>query len=122
MHGEHHLPHLIGALRTTGGFAGRLNRRQQEPDERGDDRDHDEEFNEREPATKPRGPGRLGRRFDLGRSESDPEAGPTADGVRRIRVNVDSCVRSIHGSVPFKERVGNGRLLGKRVAVDIISW
>jgi hypothetical protein len=48
MHGEHHLPHLIGALRATGGFAGRLNRRQQEPDERGDDRDHDEEFNERE--------------------------------------------------------------------------
>jgi hypothetical protein len=48
MHGEHHLPHLIGALRATGGFAGRLNRRQQEPDERGNDRDHDEEFNERE--------------------------------------------------------------------------
>jgi hypothetical protein len=48
MHGEHHLPHLIGALRATGGFAGRLHRWQQETDERGDDRDHDEEFNERE--------------------------------------------------------------------------
>jgi hypothetical protein len=47
MHGEHHLPHLIGALRATGGLAGRLHRWQQEPDERGNDRDHDEEFNER---------------------------------------------------------------------------
>ena len=46
---EHRKPdllELILALRSPGGFAGRLHSRQEQADQRGDDRDHHEEFDE----------------------------------------------------------------------------
>ena len=40
------LPQATGALHPPGRFAGRLHRRQQGSDQRGDDRDHHQEFDE----------------------------------------------------------------------------
>ena len=58
--GETDLPHVAQALRSPRGLAGRLHRRQQEADQRGDDRDHHKQFNERErsPSCRSHGPGR----------------------------------------------------------------
>jgi hypothetical protein len=42
------LLHIIRALRAAGRFACGLNRRQQHRDKNADDRDHDEQFHERE--------------------------------------------------------------------------
>ena len=44
---EPHLPQVIGAGQATGGFPGRLDRRQREPHERGHDRDHGEKLDQR---------------------------------------------------------------------------
>jgi hypothetical protein len=46
--GEADLPHVAQALRPPRGLAGRLHRRQQEADQRGVDRNHHEQFDERE--------------------------------------------------------------------------
>jgi hypothetical protein len=51
MHREADLLELVGARHAPPRRPGRLNRRQQEPDQDPDDRDHDQEFNESEAAT-----------------------------------------------------------------------
>jgi hypothetical protein len=43
---QRELPQLVAARRPTGGLAGTLDGRQQEADEHGDDRDHDEQLDE----------------------------------------------------------------------------
>ena len=45
---EPYLPHAIATRRSPRRFAGGLYRRQEQADERGDDRDHDEQLHERE--------------------------------------------------------------------------
>ena len=39
---------VVGAVQAAGGFAGRLHRRQQQPDQNADDRDDHEQFDQRE--------------------------------------------------------------------------
>jgi hypothetical protein len=46
---------IIAAGRSSAGFAGSLDRRQEKPDEGADDRDHHEQLDEREPAPDGRG-------------------------------------------------------------------
>jgi hypothetical protein len=41
------LPHVVAALRPPGSLTRPLHRRQEQADERGDDRDHNEQFDER---------------------------------------------------------------------------
>ena len=48
VHGQADLFEVVGALDPAGGLAGRLNGRQQKSDQHGDNRDHDEKFNQRE--------------------------------------------------------------------------
>jgi hypothetical protein len=45
---EADLPQVVLARGSTGGFAGRLHRRQEQAHERADNGDHDQQFNERE--------------------------------------------------------------------------
>ena len=56
---------IVDALRTTRRLSGRLHGWQQQRDQNGDDRDHHQEFNQRETATPPR---ETGRRDGFGQS------------------------------------------------------
>jgi hypothetical protein len=51
VHAQAPLLEIIFALRTAGSFSGRLHGGQKQPDERGDDRDHHQEFDQREGKT-----------------------------------------------------------------------
>jgi hypothetical protein len=48
MHADPDLAEVVRALRPPGGLAGGLDRREQQCDENSNDRDHDEQFDERE--------------------------------------------------------------------------
>jgi len=50
------LAQIVDALRPPRGFAGALYRGEQQPDERADDRDHNQQFDEGEPAAAPHPP------------------------------------------------------------------
>ena len=45
------MPHVVHSLCPPRGVAGRLHCRQQQTNQRGDDRNHHQQFNEREPMT-----------------------------------------------------------------------
>ena len=51
MQGQTKLLQVVPALHPPRGLAGALDRRQQEPDQRGDDRDHHKQLNERKTTT-----------------------------------------------------------------------
>ena len=50
-YGCRELTQIVGTLRSSPGLAGLLDRGEKEPDERGDDRDDNEQFDEREAVT-----------------------------------------------------------------------
>jgi hypothetical protein len=51
MHRQRQLPGVVEALRSSGRLSGRLDGGQQESAQRGDDRDHDQQFHQRKSAT-----------------------------------------------------------------------